>query len=231
MIEFARATLSTCAQAEGVVVVIDVLRAFSTAAYAFAAGAKQIMLVSAVNEALALRQRFPDALLMGEVGGLPISGFDFGNSPAQLAGMDLRSRRLIQRTSAGTQGVVRSQRADVLLTSSFVVAGATVAYLRQLAPRRVTFVITGAEHDSGSPLQGDEDAACADYLEALLRGQQPDPELYFQRVRGAPDGLKFGNSLRPDFPAIDLDYCTRVDHFPFAMRVRQEDGLFLMEIV
>ena len=46
----------------GVVVVIDVLRAFTTAAFAFAAGAREIVLVSTVDEALALRERLAGAL-------------------------------------------------------------------------------------------------------------------------------------------------------------------------
>jgi phosphosulfolactate phosphohydrolase-like enzyme len=54
MIDFRRATLETCSQATGTVVAIDVLRAFSTAAYAFDAGARDITLVSTVAQALAL---------------------------------------------------------------------------------------------------------------------------------------------------------------------------------
>ena len=41
--------------------VIDVLRAFTTAAFAFAAGVREIVLVGAVEEALALRERLPGA--------------------------------------------------------------------------------------------------------------------------------------------------------------------------
>src|SRR5690349_24909649 len=109
-----RATNETCAVATGIVVAIDVIRAFTTAAFALAAGARDIVPVGTVEQALELRARFPGALLMGEVGGYPIDGFDFGNSPTALLGRDLAGRRLIQRTSAGTQGLVLSLRADEL---------------------------------------------------------------------------------------------------------------------
>jgi hypothetical protein len=56
-------------QAEGIVVVIDVIRAFTVAAYAFAGGAQRLWLVRTVEEALALREREPGALLAGEIGG------------------------------------------------------------------------------------------------------------------------------------------------------------------
>ncbi len=83
-------TNDTCSTATGLVVVIDVLLAFTTAPFAFAANACDIVPVSTLAEAEALRTRFPSALLMGEVGGFPPAGFDFGNSPAALIGQDLQ---------------------------------------------------------------------------------------------------------------------------------------------
>lgn len=58
--------------ATGEVVIIDVLRAFTTAACAFAAGIEEIELVSRIEEALA-RPGFR----LGEVGGRLIPAFDF----------------------------------------------------------------------------------------------------------------------------------------------------------
>ena len=80
--KFYRATLETCSEATSTVVVIDVLRAFTCAAFAFAAGAKEIILVQEIAEAFALKQKMPNALLMGEVNSFPIEGFDYGNSPS-----------------------------------------------------------------------------------------------------------------------------------------------------
>jgi 2-phosphosulfolactate phosphatase len=222
-----QATLETCGDATGAVVAIDVIRAFTTAAFAFGAGARDVVLTGAVDEALGLRSRFPGALAMGEVGGLLIPGFDFGNSPADLAGQDLSGRRMIQRTSAGTQGMVLSMRADTLLAASFVCAGATARYLRQLAPACVTFVITGIH----SSRDGDEDAACADYIAALLDGQAPDPEPYLRRVIDSDSGRIFTDPAQPEFSPGDLDFCTDLDRFDFAMLAQRQDGLLVMRPV
>ncbi len=204
------ATRDTCGEAAGAVVAIDVIRAFTTAAFAFAAGAREIVLVGTVEEALELRARFPGSLVMGEVGGLKAEGFDFGSSPGDLDGQDLGGRRMIQRTSAGTQGMVRSVRADPLLAASFVCAGATARFLRRAGATSVTFVITGIYPDQ----DGDEDAACADYLAALLRGESPDAApLPAARAQSRWPGQVFADPARPEFPSTDLDYCTQVDRF------------------
>ena len=141
--EIARGSLETCSQETDTVVAIDVLRAFSTACYAFAAGIESIALAATVEEAFELRDRLPGVLLMGEVEGLPIEGFDFGNSPAPFESLVLTGRRMVQRTSSGTQGIVRSRRARHCLGASFCCAKATAAYLLWLNPERVTLVPTG----------------------------------------------------------------------------------------
>ena len=222
-----RATNDTCGSATGTVVVIDVIRAFTTAAYAFAAGAREITLVGTVAEALALRERRPGALMMGEVDGLPAAGFDLDNSPAALIGRDLGGLRLIHRTTAGTQGVVRSLRAETLLASSFVCASATARYITRQSPASVTLVVTGILLGR----DGDEDAAYADYLAALLRGATPDPAPYIQRVYASTAGRMFADTAQPEYPAADLACCTELDRFDFAMLVERRDGLLVMQPV
>jgi 2-phosphosulfolactate phosphatase len=222
-----RVTLQNCHAATGMVAVIDVLRAFTTAAYAFDAGADDITLVSTVEQALALREKIPNALLMGEVDGLPIPGFDLSNSPAELVGKHLEGRHLIQRTTSGTQGVVRSIQAETLLASSLVCAGATANFIQKLSSDSLTFVITGRRPGGW----GDEDAACADYIEALLAGQKPDQEPILERVRQSPPGKLFSDPSQIEFNSADLEYCLQIDRFDFVMLVRQEDGLFIMKAI
>jgi 2-phosphosulfolactate phosphatase len=226
-VEIRQVSLEDCADASGTVVVIDVLRAFSTAAYAFAAGADEILLVSKVEEALALRARNPGLLAMGEVEGLKPEDFDFGNSPYEISRLDFTGRRLIQRTSAGTQGVVRSTQAETLLASSFVCARATAEFIRHLAPDCVTFVITGL----GSDGWGDEDAACADYIEALLWRETIDIRKFVDRVRKSPPGRAFAAPDLSEMLAFDLEYCLNVDCFDFAMQVDRRDGSLILRSV
>lgn len=223
-----RATLDTCHTAAGTVIVIDVIRAFTTAAYAFAAGARTITLAGTIEEAFALRERVPGALLAGEVEGLPVNGFDFGNSPGQVYQANLLGKDLIQRTTKGTQGVIRSIQAETILAASFACANATVEFIRRLNPSVLTFVPTGSE-PGGDPMEGDEDAALADYLEDLLSGPSPEPAPYLQRVINAPHAQAFLDPDNPDFPKEDLDLCVRLDAVDFAMPVQRRDGLLVME--
>ncbi len=222
------ANLSTCAAATGVVVVIDVIRAYTTAAFALAAGARRVLLTSQVGEALALRSRFPGALVMGEVDGLQPPEFDYGNSPAALACLNLAGQTLIQRTSAGTQGATRARSAEVLLGGCFATAAATVRAIRGQCPAEVTLVATGVRPDD----PGDEDLACADYLAALLRDEQPNPTIYLERVRRSAAAQKFYDPAQPAFPAADMDCCLAHDRFDFALSIaRREDLLVLTPMV
>ena len=74
---------------------------------------------------------------------------------------------------------------------------------------------------------GDEDHACGDYLEQLLLGERPDPAPYLERVRAAVRARADDPEAYDTFGA-DLDRCTRLDAFDFAMRVRREAGRLVM---
>ena len=224
--EIQYADLETCSTSTGLVVVVDVLRAFSTAAYALGGGAERVVPVGSIDEALVLKRENPGWLACGEKNGLPHPGFDLCNSPTQLLEADLRGRTLVQRTSAGTQGVVRSVAAEKLVAASFVVAGATVRYIQGLAPEAVTFVITGGSLDGGA-----EDLACAHYLEACMKGMDPDPAPYLEQVRNAPDARPFLDPSRLAWPGSDLTYCTDLDRFDFAMPVSRVNGLHVIQIL
>ncbi|MEP7135300.1 MAG: 2-phosphosulfolactate phosphatase [Chloroflexota bacterium] len=225
--KFNYTNLETCHAATGMVVVIDVIRAFTNAAFAFSRGAKEIYPVSSVDEAMQLKAQLPNALVCGEVGGIPPEGFDFGNSPTQTNLLDLSGKVIVQRTGAGTQGVVKSVKAETMLAASLVVTSATVKYILSHAPETVTFVITGQTGDE----RGDEDLACAEYFESLLKGQQTDAVPYIERVFRSRDAFMHLDPNQPAFPQSDLDHCTHIDAFDFVMFVTKEKGRHVMRAI
>lgn len=193
-------------QARGVVVVIDVMRAFTTAAYAFAAGVVEIDLVATVDEALAL-----PGFRMGEVGGRLIAGFDHNNSPSQLVGERLSGRGVL-RTGSGTRCVAEAIEATEIWLGSLVVASATV---RALADRsEVTFVVSGA------PAEGEEDLACAELMAASLQGVPHPRESVIATVRTSRAAARHRPG-DPDFPLEDIDCAVAIDAFDFAMRAER----------
>ena len=119
------------------VVVIDVLRAFTAAAWAFHRGAAELVLTTTVDEAFRLRDRHQGSVIMGEVDALPVDGFDLPNSPTAVADATLRAQRVIHRTTAGTQGACRALAASHLYAASLVVANATPRPSPSSTPRRL----------------------------------------------------------------------------------------------
>ena len=181
-----------------------------------------MVLVGPVEEAFALRRRWPDALIMGEVDGRRVDGFDFGNSTSAIARADLHGRRLIQRTSAGTQGVLAAQGADEIVLGSFVCAGAIVRHVRRRRPAEVCLVAMGA----GAERPAAEDEACAELLEARLRGTPLDEAALLRRLEFGGAGERFEEDSE-DFPRADVTHCLRLDVFDFVLTVARRDGLLV----
>src|SRR5688500_9334464 len=156
------------AERGGGVVVVDVIRAFTTAAYAFASGAHQIYLVDTVEEALRFKTEHAGVLAMGEDHGRRPEGFDLSNSPVAVSRADLDARTLVQRTSAGTRGVVAARAAGRLWCASLVCASATAAAVTASGLGAPTYVITGRFGDR--PDRGIDDLLTAQLMERARTG-------------------------------------------------------------
>lgn len=175
-----------------------------------------------VDDAFALRRRWPDALIMGEVHGRRVDGFDFGNSTTAIARADLAGRRLIQRTSAGTQGVVAAAGADSILLGSFVCAAAIVRWIERAAAPLVSLVAMGMRAERPAP----EDEACAELLAARLEHRPLDARALLHDLLHGGAGARFEEDSE-DFPRTDVDHCLALDTFDFVMRVAPRDGLLV----
>jgi 2-phosphosulfolactate phosphatase len=214
-------------QARGIALVIDVFRAFTVAPHAVAAGASRVLPVGAIEDALALRDRFPGAVLVGERHARRLPGFDAGNSPTEVIALGVAGRPVIHTTHAGTQGLVSANGADEVLTASLVNVSALVRYVRLRAPAELTIVRMGHEARARCA----EDDLCAETLVDLLEGRAPPTtEQVRERLRDAPAARKFFDPACDWAPRPDFDYCTEVDRFDFVLRLRQApDGLRELE--
>jgi 2-phosphosulfolactate phosphatase len=211
----------------GPVVVVDVIRAFTTAAYAFGAGATAIYLVAGVDEALQFKTDHPGVLAMGEDHGRRPHGFDFPNSPAVISRADLADRTLVQRTSAGTQGVVGARHATRLWAASLACASATARAVETAALGAPAYVITGCFQDAAGNT-GDDDRLAADLIERARRGDDLDVAATSRALLATEEARRTLALGAEHCDPLDIEYAARVDAFDFSMEVvRDELGLRL----
>lgn len=210
-------------EAEGTVIIIDVFRAFTTAAIAFDRGADRIVLVAEVEEAMELYRGGVGSLMMGEVDGKKPPGFDFGNSPYEISQADLAGKTIVQSTRAGTVGVAAAAKAEAVFLGSFVVAAATARKVLLEGPELVSIIAMG---DRGT-FRSDEDEQCALYLRNLLEGRTPDPAAVRSLVMEGGETQKFFDCAQPQYHPQDVELALQLNRFPFAMRVAREDGLLV----
>ena len=210
-------------EARGTVVIIDVFRAFTTAAVAFSKGAEKIVLVAEVAEALDLRAQGLGDICMGEVDGKRPEGFDLGNSPYEMLDADVAGKTLIQSTRAGTVGMSAATNASQIYAGSFAIADATVRAILRDNPELVTIVAMGLE----AKVHADEDEQCALYLRNLLQGREPDPDAVRALVLAGEEAQKYADPAQPQYHPEDRDMALQIDSVDFAIRVEREDGLLV----
>lgn len=212
-------------EAEGVVVIIDVLRAFTSAAMMLHLGVEKIILLTDPEEVLAIaRER--EFIAAGEVGGRKIEGFDLGNSPSQIleAGAAFFLGRTVAfRTTAGVKGAVAaSEGADKLILGSFVTAKAISRFILEDSPPPgiVTLVAMGNGEATSTP----DDEACGDYIEHLLTGKPYD------HLQAIQDSFRheftkiYIQGNREHFPPLDITYCFQRNIFDFVLVAEREEG-------
>jgi 2-phosphosulfolactate phosphatase len=215
-------------KARGVAVIIDVFRAFSVSCYAFDAGAVRIIATAGVNDAFLLKKKYSNSVLIGERDEKIIEGFDFGNSPTEIIKSDLHGKTVIHTTTAGTQGLINAINADIVITGSFVNAGAVVSYIRAVNPELVSLVAMGYR----ATISAQEDLLCADLINQSLNDKSYDFEERISDLRKS-SGKRFFNPENIEFsPPTDFFLCTMVNKFNFILKAetRFDGNIDLMKI-
>ena len=151
-------------------VVFDVLRATSTFVTALHNGAKAMIPVAEISEALAFRQKQPGVLLGGERDGVKIRAaqtgvgdFDLGNSPRDYTPEKVRGKTIISTTTNGTRALRACAGAQTVLAASFLNLTATAKFIRQLQPAQILLVCAGTREN-----MADEDVLAAGALCEML---------------------------------------------------------------
>jgi 2-phosphosulfolactate phosphatase len=152
--------------AGGAAVVIDVLRASTTVVYAFEAGAKAVVPCLEIEEAFLIAKQYSrdEIILGGERGGLPIDGFDLGNSPEEYTPDTVKGKTVVFTTTNGTQALLYAKLAKQILLGAFVNVSAVVEKL--LGQEAVHLLCAGTR---GQPTE--EDILCAGMIAEILQRQ------------------------------------------------------------
>jgi 2-phosphosulfolactate phosphatase len=197
-------------------IVIDVIRAFTVSHVAFIRDVHEIFLVNTTDEAFTLKLKNPAYLLAGEIGGLPIAGFDLDNSPYTFSRAAIENRSLVQKTSNGVKATLRALNADTVLVTGLSNARKTALYAKHLAAAKANCTINIIASHAGD----DDDLACAEYIRDILLGQNKiQVEVIKARIINSRPAQKFFDPARVDFNSGDMDYCTQEIECDFVMEV------------
>ena len=211
-------------KATGVAVIIDVFRAFSCTPLLFSSGIEKSILVETPQEAFALKKRNNEFILIGEISGIRIEGFDFGNSPSQIlkAGPGVfRGKTVVQRTSSGVQGAIAALSvAEEVLLSSYNLAAATARYLISRQVRELNLIAMGWNLSEVAP----EDEWCARYIAHMINAEAYDHLQALREIIFHHTTQKFLRENSAHFPAEDPILCLQPNIYNFVLRAERAAG-------
>ncbi|WP_339267143.1 2-phosphosulfolactate phosphatase [Paenibacillus sp. FSL K6-1330] len=213
-------------EASHINVVIDVIRAFTVAHYAFINGVQGIILAGTLDDALRLKKIDPDFLLAGEIQGLPIPGFELDNSPVRLHNLDLREKFLIQKTTNGVTATLNALSTEHLFVTGFTNARTTAEFIKRNLLKEDNMMINLiASHPSG-----DDDLACAQYISEILQDtNRISAEETIERIRKSEAVEKFYDNEKPEFLQEDISFCIQELPSDFVMKVNLNKSNPLIE--
>lgn len=215
-------------------VVFDVLRATSTIVTALNSGAREIIAVREIAEALEVRAAHPDVLLAGERGGKRITAgqtgsvsFDLGNSPREFTPERVGNRSIVMTTTNGTRAIRGCEGASLILIASFLNLATTARVLTHSSSGHVVLVCSGTGDEAST-----EDTLGAGALLALLPKAQFDTSadacrmaLGLHQAEGRDLERAFADSVNgrrlaadPDLRG-DLTFCAQRDVVAKAVHV------------
>ena len=191
-------------------IVVDVLRATSTMTQALAAGYRRVLCCAEIEDARALAESEGSAKLAGERRLEHIEGFDFGNSPRELAG-EPAAETLVLSTTNGTRLLVAAAaRFEQVFVGSLLNLGA-VAFAARETGEDVAVLCAGVLGELAL-----DDAYCAGRIVTALGGEHADSAAAAARLAASfPNSVaglgasQSARNLRKHGLEDDIEWCAR----------------------
>jgi len=196
-------------KAEGLAVVIDVVRAFTTASYILHNHASSIIAIGSIEDAHALKRIHPSHILVGEHMGITLPGFDYGNSPTEIAKVDFTGKTVVMRTTAGTQGVVKATNATEIITGAFVNTDAVAKYIKKKNPSIISFICTDDRYNDS------EDVLCAQFISSIIKDKPIPFSMIHEKLENHEATKLFLESQLTPHAREDLNRCFTLNAFTF----------------
>jgi 2-phosphosulfolactate phosphatase len=191
-------------------IVVDVLRATSTIAQALAAGYRRVLCCAEIDDARALAASEGPAKLAGERRLEHIEGFDFGNSPREVAAAPVAETLILTTTNGTRLLVAAAARFEQVLVGSLLNLAA-VAEAARGSGKDVAVLCAGVLGELAL-----DDAYCAGRIVAALGGDRTDSAEAAARIADSyPDALdglgasRSGWNLRRHGFDEDIAWCAR----------------------
>ncbi|MGC8830148.1 MAG: 2-phosphosulfolactate phosphatase [Verrucomicrobiia bacterium] len=222
-------------------VVFDVLRATSAIVVALSNGAKKVIPAETIEEAIALKNRYRQALLAGERNGLKIPAsmaggieFDFGNSPREFTREKVENKIIITTTTNGTRAIKAAmQNSSTCLTSSFLNLTATAQFIKRQNPSRLIMFCSGTREEpaledilaAGCLIEKVNDCGAVFSDSAIIAR-----DFYLFHKNNLSGIIMYSANARrlrniPEL-AADVDFCLQIDLFNIAV-IAKEGELFI----
>lgn len=156
------------------IIVIDVLRSSTTITIALSNGAREIIPVESIENAVKISgSLFGDVTLRGgERNGKMIQGFNLGNSPLEYTEPTVKGKSIIFCTTNGSVAMYKSRFALHLAVGSFVNMSRVIEFIKEVGSDFLLICSGRANAFSNFSL---EDAVCAGMMVHSLEGGQGSP--------------------------------------------------------
>ncbi len=199
-----RSLLEGAKSAEGIAIIIDVVNASSTIVQCFEEGAKEVVPVKSMNEAIGIKKN-TGSLICGEMKNLRVRP-DFYNSPYSALQKNLKNKKIVIKTEAGTKGILEAKKAKEVILGCFLNCSAVVRYVKTQNPN--TRTVTLAPMGDYGTRKNVEDEVFAVYLKTLLENRKTRG---FEEIKSEIKRGSTRNIFRSIFLGKHIDSSLKLD--------------------